>query len=222
VKIRILVSAVAGVAMSATVAAAQVCQGDLSFRGSSTHVGGTLGLTDNTTSFGGGVTYGHAQGWYTGGSIGMLSYDNLDGNSIAINGGLGYSMPLQKKSKWQVCPGGTLSLGFGPSVDVGGAGTMKFSSQAASMGASFGRSLPLSKTVNLLPFGSVGLGYTRVSAKLNGTTDSNSDTYLLLGAGAGFQLTPSLVLRPALTLAAGTDLIDDTAFSFGVTWALPR
>jgi outer membrane protein assembly factor BamA len=221
VKIRILVSAVAGVAMSATVAAAQVCQGDLSFRGSSTHVGGTLGLSDNATSFGGGVTYGHRQGWFGGASIGMLNYDNLDGNSVAVGGGLGYSMPLQAKSKWQVCPGGTLSLGFGPSIDVGGS-TMKTSSQSASMGASFGTAMPLSKKVNLLPFGSVGLGYTRVSVNYEGASDSSSDSYLLLGAGAGFQLTPSLVLRPAISLAAGADAIDDTSFSFSVTWALPR
>lgn len=220
-KIRILVSAVAGIAMTATVAAAQVCQGDLSFRNSSTHVGGNLGLSDNSTSFGGGVTFGHRQGWYSGAGVSMSSYDGIDGNSVGVHGALGYAMPLQAKSKWQVCPGGTLSLGFGPSIDVGGS-TMKTTSQALSMGASFGTALPLSKKVNLLPFGSVGVGHTRVSVKFNGNTTSDSETYLLLGAGAGFQLTPSLVLRPALTIAAGADLSDDTLFSFGVTWALPR
>lgn len=218
-KIRILVSAVAGIAMTATVAAAQVCQGDLSFRSSSTHVGGNLGLSDGSTSFGGGLTFGHRQGWYSGVGIGMSSYDNLDGNRIAVGGGLGYSMPLQAKSKWQVCPGGTLSLGFGPNYTTG-AGDIKTSSQSASLGASFGTAVKLTKKVNLLPFGSVGVGHTRLSAKLNGTSNSASDTYALLGAGAGFQLTPSLVLRPALTLAAGADLTDDTLFSFGVTWAV--
>jgi len=207
--------------MSATVAAAQVCQGDLSFRGSSTHVGGALAFSSNATSFGGGVTFGHRQGWYSGGSIGMSNYSNVSGNSIGVSGGLGYAMPVQAKSNWQVCPGATLSLGFGPSVDVG-LGTMHTSSQSATMGASFGTSLPMSKKVNLLPFGSVALGYTRVSAKLNGNSNSTSDTYVLLGAGAGFQLTPSLVLRPSLSLAAGADLIDDTIFGFGVTFALPR
>lgn len=218
---RILVGAVAGVAMSATVAAAQVCQGDLSFRGSSTHVGGALAFSSNATSFGGGVTFGHRQGWYSGGSIGMSNYSNVSGNSIAVSGGLGYSMPVQAKSNWQVCPGGTLSLGFGPSVAVG-VSTMHTSSQSATIGASFGTSLPMTKNVNLLPFGSVALGYTRVSAKLNGNSNSTSDTYVLLGAGAGFQLTPSLVLRPSLSLAAGADLIDDTIFGFGVTFALPH
>jgi len=221
VNFRILVGAVAGVAMSATVAAGQVCQGDLSFRGSSTHVVGAMGISSNATSFGGGATFGHSQGWYAGATLGMLNYDNAPGNSVVVGGGLGYSMPLQARSKWQVCPGGTLSLGFGPNVDVGGA-TMHTSTQTASMGASFGTSVPMTKKVNLLPFGSVALGYTRLSAKLNGNSNSTSDTYLLLGAGAGFQLTPSLVLRPALSLAAGADLIDDTIFSFGVTFALPR
>jgi outer membrane autotransporter protein len=221
VKLSILVGAVAGVAICATAATAQVCQGDLPFRNRATHVVGSLGMSDNATSFSGGVAVGRSKGWYTGASVGMLNYDNLDGNSVIVNGGLGYSMPLQQRSRWQVCPGGTLSLGFGPSIDVAG-NTMKMSSQTITLGASFGRSVSLSKTTNLLPFASAAFGHTRLGAKLNGNSTSSSDNYLLLGAGAGFQLTPSLVLRPALTLAAGADLIDDTAFSFGVTWALPR
>lgn len=220
-KLSYLVGAVAGVAICATAATAQVCQGDLPFRNGATHVGGSLGVSNNTTSFGGGLSVGHSKGWYTGGSVGMLSYNNAGGNSVILNGGLGYSMPVQQRSKWQVCPGGTLSLGFGPNVTVGGA-SMHTSSQTLSLGASFGTSVPLSKTQSLLPFFSAAMGHTRFAAKLNGNSTSTSDNYVLLGAGAGFQLTPSLVLRPALTLAAGADLVDDTAFSFGVTWALPR
>jgi hypothetical protein len=221
VKFSNLIGAVAGVAICATAATAQVCQGDLPFRNGATHVGGSMGVSNNTTSFGGGLSVGHSKGWYTGSSVGMLSYNNVSGNSVVLNGGLGYSMPLQQRSAWQVCPGGTLSLGFGPTVDVGGA-SMHTSSQTLTLGASVGRSVSMSKTQSLLPFASVAFGHTRASTKLNGNTTSASDNYLLLGAGAGFQLTPSLVLRPALTLAAGADLIDDTAFSFGVTWALPR
>jgi len=221
VKFRMMVGVVAGMAMCATIAAAQVCQGDLSFRGSSNHVGGSIGLSDNATSFGGGMTHGSAQGWYTGASVGMMTYDQLDGNTALINGGVGYSMPLQARSKWQLCPGATLSLGFGPNIDTG-AGTLHTASQTVTMGASVGTSIPMSKSVNILPFGSASLGYTRVSGKLNGTSDSQTDTYLLLGAGAGFQVSPRLVLRPAIAIAAGADLIDDTAFSFGITFALPH
>ena len=221
-KFSILVGAVAGVAICATAATAQVCQGDLPYRArSTTHVGGTVGMTDHTTSFAGGLSRGHAKGWYGGGSVGMLSYDNNGGNSVIVGGGLGYSMPVQARSKWQVCPGGTLSLGFGPSIDVG-ANTMKMSSQTISLGASFGTSVAMSRTKNLLPFVSAAFGHTRVSAKINGNSTSASDNYLLLGAGAGFQLTPSLVLRPSMALASGADLIDDTTFGFGITWALPR
>jgi hypothetical protein len=220
-KFGLILSAVSGLALCASTGVAQVCQGDLSFRNSSTHVGAALSLSDNSTSFGGGATFGHRQGLYAGGSVGIASYDGLDGNGISVNGGVGYSMPLQQRSKWQICPGGTLSLGFGPSVDVG-VGTMHLSSQTISMGASVGTAVPLSKTVSLLPFGSAAFGYTRVSAKLDGNSDSETDSYLLLGMGAGFQLTPSLVLRPALSLAAGADLIDDTIFGLSVTFALPH
>jgi hypothetical protein len=221
VKFDSFVVLVAGLAVCASSASAQVCQGDLAFGKRSTHVGGAIGISDNATSFGAGMTVGRNRGWYSGGSVAMIDYSNLDGSAVAINGGLGYQMPLVAKSKWQMCPGGTLSLGFGPNVDVGGS-TMKLSSQTLTMGASFGTSLPMSKTVRLLPFGSAALGYTRLSAKMNGVSDSNTDTYLVLGAGAGIQFTPSLVFRPSISILAGTDSPDDTIFSLGLTFALPR
>jgi len=220
VKFHTLVGAVAGVAICAAVSSAQVCQGDLSFRSGRTHVGGAIGVTNNTTSFGGGVTVGHSQGWYTGGSLGMLNYNNGGGNALALGGALGYALPMNK-SRWQVCPGATLLLGFGPSVTTG-AGTAHLGMQTLTLGASMGTVVAMSKTTNLLPFVSAAFGHTRFSAKLNGTSSSASDNYMLIGGGAGFQLTPSLVLRPAFSLAAGADLIDDTTFSFGVTFALPR
>ena len=216
-KFAFVVSAVSGLALCASPAAAQVCQGDLSFRNSSTHVGAALAFGDNSTSFGGGATFGHRQGLYAGASVGMSSYDGIDGNAVAVNGGIGYAMPLQQRSKWQVCPGATLSLGFGPTI-----GDTHFATQTLSLGASVGTAVPLNKTVNLLPFGSAALGHTRASAKVNGNSTSASDNYLLLGMGAGFQFSPSLVLRPALQLAAGADLIDDTIFGLSVTFALPR
>jgi len=221
VKSHLLVGIVAGIAVCASSVSAQVCQGDLSFRNRSKHIGGAIGLGENSTTFGAGLTVGHAQGWFGGASVGMQDYDGVDGNAAVVSGGIGHSMPLMKRSKWQMCPGGTLSLGFGPSFDTG-AGTMRMSSQTVTLGASFGTSLPMNKTVSLLPFGSAAFGHTRASAKLNGNSTSADDNYLLLGAGAGIQFSPSLVFRPSLLLAAGADLVDDTVFSLGLTWALPR
>jgi len=217
VKSGLIISVAAGLAVCASSVSAQVCQGDLSFRNSSKHVGGAIALGDASTSFGAGVTVGHVQGWYGGGSVGMIDYDGINSNAVAVNGGIGYSMPLVKKSKWQLCPGGTLSLGFGPNFDVGGT-SVKNSSQTLTMGAAVGTAVPMSKTVNLLPFGSAAVAHTRVKANSN----SLSETYLLLGAGAGIQFTPSLVFRPALHFAPGADLAEDTIFSFGLTFALPR
>jgi hypothetical protein len=207
--------------LCASAATAQVCQGDLSFRNSRTHLGGSLAVSNNASSFGGGVAFGHTQGWYGGGSLGVLNYDNINGNSIVVGGGLGYAMPMQRKSRWQVCPGGTLSMGFGPNIDVGGA-TAHLSTQTMSLGASAGTVVPMSKTVSLLPFGSAAFGYTRGTTKVNGNSNTVTDGYLLLGMGAGFQLTPSLVLRPSLNLAAGADVIDDTVFGLSVTFAMPH
>src|SRR5437764_13366700 len=122
------VGAVSGLVVFASAATAQVCQGDLSFRNSSTHVAGSLAVSNNASSFGGGVAFGHSQGWYGGGSLGVLNYDNISGNSVVLGGGLAYALPMQRKSRWQVCPGGTFSMGFGPNVAVGG-GSMHLSTQ---------------------------------------------------------------------------------------------
>jgi hypothetical protein len=218
VKYRIISAVAAGAALIASTASAQVCQGDLSFRGRPTHVTGSFGVTDNTTDFGGGLMFGHAQGLYGGGSVGLLDYDALNGNSIVLGGGIGYSMPVGNRSPWQVCPGATLGLGFGPSVTVGAA-SEHFSSQTFTAGASIGRALPVNKEFTLLPFGSAALGHTSTHLTNAG---SQSDSYLLLGFGAGLQFSPSWVIKPAITVAAGADLIDDTVFSLNVSFALPR
>jgi hypothetical protein len=219
-KFNAIVSAVAGIAVCTTAATAQVCQGDLSFRGSQKHVGAALGVSNNTTSFGGGLTVGHSKGWFGGGSLGMASYSNVSAHSIALGGAMGYAMPLAKGSQWQMCPGATLSLGFGPNFAVGGT-TAHTTTQTLALGVSVGTAVPMSKTVNLLPFGSAAFGTTRASVSVNGNSGSASDSYLVLGMGAGFQFSPNLVVRPALNLLAGTNPgTDDTIFSLGLTWAI--
>jgi hypothetical protein len=219
-KFHAIVSAVAGIAVCTTAATAQVCQGDLSFRGSQKHVGAALGMSNSSTSFGGGLTVGHSKGWYGGGSLGMASYDNVSAHSVALGGGVGYSMPLANKSKWQMCPGATLSLGFGPNFDVGGT-TAHTSTQTLALGLSVGTSMPMSKTVNVLPFGSASLAHTRASVSVNGTSNTGSDSYLVFGMGAGFQFSPNLVVRPSLSLLAAADPgVDNTIFGLGITWAI--
>jgi len=218
-KFNALVGAVAGLAICTTVATAQVCQGDLSFRGSSKHVGAALGMSNNSTSFGGGLSVGHPKGWFGGGSVGMSSYDNISAHSLGLGGGLGYAMPLAKNSRWQMCPAATLALGFGPNIDVGG-NTSHTSTQTMALGLSVGTSVPMSKSVNLLPFGSASMAHMRASVKVNGNSATGSDNYMLLGAGAGFQFSPSLVVRPAFNLAWNADLVDDTYFSLGISWAI--
>jgi outer membrane protein with beta-barrel domain len=219
-KFHTLVSAVAGVAVCTTSASAQMCQGDLSFRGGQKHVGAALNMADNSTSLGGGLTVGHSKGWFGGASLGMASYDGIDSHSLAVGGGIGYAMPLANKSRWQMCPGASLSLGFGPNFDVGGTKT-EMSSQTMALGLSLGTAVRMNKTFNVLPFGSAALAHTRASIKANGTSASGSDNYMVFGMGAGLQFSPSLVVRPSLSLLADNDAnADDTIFGLSLTWAV--
>lgn len=215
-KFGLIVRAVAGVAICATGATAQVCQGDLSFR-SPTHLGASLAMTNHTTSFDGGASWGHRQGLYGGAAVGVTNYDAGVGNAVAIGGGVGYQMQLQPRSNWQLCPGGTLGLTFGPNNN--GA---KLSTQTLTMGVSTGTSLPLSKSINLLPFGSVAFAHTRYAVSVAGNSGSTSDNYIVFGFGAGFQLTPNFVIRPSMQLDAATDNPDDTMFGLSMTFALPH
>lgn len=211
----------AGVALFASAAAGQVCQGDLSFRASPSHIAGTFGVSNNTTSLGGGMMFGHSAGLYGGGSLGFTDYQGLNGSGLVLGGGIGYSMPLQQRSAWQLCPGATLSLDFGPSQTIAG-NTAHYSMQTFTAGASIGRALPLNRDITLLPFGSAAIGHTSEHTSVAGQTTSVGDSYLLMGFGAGFQFSPSFVVRPAISVAAGADIIDDTVFSLGVSFALPR
>src|SRR2546423_9287007 len=103
-KFGLVVRAVAGVALCASGATAQVCQGDLSFR-SPTHLGAALAMSNHTTSFGGGATWGHRQGLYGGGSVGVTHYDAGAGNAVAGCGGGGYQKS-QPRRNWEDCPRG--------------------------------------------------------------------------------------------------------------------
>src|SRR5256885_7596127 len=143
-KFGLVVRAVAGVALCASGATAQVCQGDLSFR-SPTHLGAALAMSNHTTSFGGGATLGHRQGLYGGGSVGVTNYDAGAGNAVAVGGGVGYQMS-QPRSNWQICPGGTLALTFGPNNN--GA---KVSTQTVTAGAIPKRLSSPSKCTTLFP-----------------------------------------------------------------------
>src|SRR2546423_11744984 len=111
-KFGLIVRAVAGVALCASGATAQVCQGDLSFR-SPTHLGAALAMSDHTTSFGGGATWGHRQGLYGGGSVGVPNYDAGAGKAGAVGGGGGDPME-QPRSQWQNLPPRHLALTLRP------------------------------------------------------------------------------------------------------------
>src|SRR2546423_9174488 len=107
-KFGLVVRAVAGVALCASGATAQVCQGDLSFR-SPTHLGAALAMSNHTTSFGGGATWGHRQGLYGGGSGGVTHHYAGAGNAGAVGGGGGFPKS-QPRSQLQIFPRGTLPL----------------------------------------------------------------------------------------------------------------
>jgi len=129
-------------------------------------------------------------------------------------------MPLSNKSRWSMCPNASLSLGFGPNFDVGGTKT-EMSSQTMALGLSLGTAVPMSKTFNLLPFGSASFAHTRASIKSNGTSASGSDNYMVFGMGAGLQFSPSLVVRPSLSLLADADpSVDNTIWGLSLTWAI--
>ncbi len=220
-KYRSLLGPTLGVMLCASAAAAQVCQGNLPFTSSRVHLGGVLGLSDNTTSFGAGISLGRAQGLYGGASLGLVDYDGLDGSSFTLGGGIGYAMPISRGSKVEICPGATLAFGFGPN-DVGTPPfEADYSSQGFTLGASVGAPVALSPSLTLLPFGSGALGYAHLKASAGGQSISDSDTYFLLGFGAGFQFSRSVVVVPGLTFPIGADGSDDVVFNIGVTFGLP-
>lgn len=149
----------------------------------------------------------------------LRDYDDVDGTGkgIAIDGGLSYMVGAQKNVA--VCPVGTLGYVNYPDIEVLG-DSYGSSETYGTAGVAIGAELGTSSSMKLIPFAALQAAYSRFTVDIAGGTESDSETFGLLSGGLSFVLTPTVLLRPHISLPFGVENADPTygvaiSFAFG-------
>ncbi len=211
------VFSIAGVAAALLVGSsaleAQTCLGTASFATGPTRAGVEVTFDDGATAYGAELAFGRAEGGFAGVNAALHTIDDLDESAFGIGGTLGLQRAVAAYAGAQLCP--VLSAGyiFGPNFDVSG---LEFESSTllGSAGLAFGVPFQLSPAAAIVPFGQARVAYGRSSVSAGGQSESFSDTYGLLGLGAGVVLNQRITIRPTISIPVGLDDSDAT-FSIG-------
>ncbi len=149
----------------------------------------------------------------------LWDHDDVDGTSkgIAIDGGLNYLVGVRKNVS--VCPVGTLGYLNHPDVRVLG-NNYGSSETYGTAGVAIGAELGTQSTMRLIPFAALQAAYNRFTVDAGAGSESTDETYGLLSGGLSFVLTPTVLLRPHISIPIGLEGSDPTygvglSFGFG-------
>lgn len=207
----ILVAAVATL-LPITGAGAQACLGLASLASRPTNLTTSALITDGAKALD--VRFGFGSSIAFGGvSAQLVDFDNVDGTAkgIGIDGGLSYLAGASRNVS--VCPLGTLSYTRNPDV-----GNTESSETAGTAGIAIGAVVGSTSSIRFIPFGSLQAAYSRFSVESGNTSGSNSETYGLLGGGMSLVLSPTVLVRPSVTIPLGLDGADPT-YGIGLSFA---
>lgn len=193
----------------ATPGAAQVCGGFTSFANGSFQVSGAVQFNDQAKIFGGAFALG-GRGAFGQLGIATTSYDDFDGSTIAFAGSVGYQVALDQKGVFHLCPVASLVYGSGPNdVDFFGDGSLilDFSQTDLSFGVSVGVLPAQVGSTRVIP--SASLAVVNASVKgtddASGQSDSQSETFELLGVGLGIVFNEVVTVRPGVSIPIGLE-----------------
>jgi hypothetical protein len=211
--------ALAVVALSATRLSAQSCVGSASFSAGPVRLGAGLGTSDGVKSYGVSMAAGASSGVYASGSLSRIEYSDLDGSSRSVGVGAGYAINLNRSRTIQFCPEASYQHVSGPDIEYVGQ-KITTSARAFSYGGSFGGTVAVMPSLDLVPF--MGAYYVTTRATATLVTDSRSETqnYGEFDVGAGFVINKALTLQPSVSIPFGVSGAKSTfdigfAFNFG-------
>lgn len=209
-----------GLAVMPTLATGQVCSGFASFAQGPFQVLGVASFNDEAKTFGGGFAFGGA-GAFGQLGIGTTSYDNLDGSTFTFGAGAGYQLSLDKTGILHLCPNAAVAFGSGPNdLDVFGDGSLviDLSQTDFTFGVALGAVASRSGQTQIIPTGSLAFVSATVKAKddVSGDSESQSETFGLLGLGLGFVFNQVFTLRPGVEIPFG---LEGASTTFVVTLA---
>ena len=115
----------------------------------------------------------------------------------------------------QFCPVASFAYQSGPNVQTP-VGDISASAHAIGFGGSFGGIVPMSPTLDFVPFAGASFLASRVSASFGGTSESASKNYGEVNVGAGFVLNRTLTLQPSVSIPVG---LEGAKTSFQIAFA---
>lgn len=199
--------------------AAQACIGTASFASGPVRVGGAFTVGDHVKGYGLQLEAGATNGLFAGAALSRNDYDNVSasGTNTAVNAG--YAINLTPQRNLQVCPVVGYDYQRGPDLHTV-FGTAAANSRAGTFGGSLGGVVPVSPTLDFVPFAGVSYLVTRSSAYGGGISSSLSQNYEAVDVGAGFVINRMLTLRPSVAVPVGlkggkSAFEADVAYSFG-------
>ena len=183
---------------------AQACQGTAAFAAGPIRLGGDYTSGDGWKGYGLDVGVGAKTGAYAEASVSRAEFSDIDGSGKAVGFGAGYAINLNRAHTVQFCPLVTAAFESGPDIDYGNS-TIETSTRAFGFGGTFGGAVPVTPTLDLVPFAGAAFLTERLSATLDGTSDSQSANFGLLDVGAGFVINKTLTLQPSVSIPFGVD-----------------
>jgi hypothetical protein len=184
--------------------------------------GAGLATSDGVKSYGVNMAVGSKTGTFASANIARAEYSDIDGSGTVVGIGAGYSADLNPAKTVQFCPQVSYVHQSGPDIDFG-TGTISTSAYAIGFGGSIGSTVPVSPTLDLVPFGGASYIVSHASATMGGTTDSESQNYTDLTLGAGFVFNKTLTLQPAVSIPVGVDGAKSSfQLAFGFNFGAPK
>jgi hypothetical protein len=200
------------------IASSQVCSGQASFAHGAYQVFGSAVFNDDAKSFGGGFAFGGV-GPFGQLNIGTTSYDGLDGSSLNLGAEAGYQVSLDKRGLFQLCPTAAFGFSSGPNnIDIFGDGSLvlDISQTEFSFGVGFGALASRSAQAQIIPTASVSFvsATLKASDDVSGQSESNSETFGVVGLGLGFVFNQVVSFHPGVAIPVG---LEGASTTFGAT-----
>ena len=182
---------------------AQLCMGLPAFSAGRVQIGAAADFGNDAQAFIGTLSVGSPAGPFAGVLIGTVSYDDVDGNSTAIGGQLGWQLPIGTASRVQLCPVAGVVRSFAD--DLGGA-------EVASWDVVFGLQLGVptgaSSQFRIVPTAGAALAYTKARFEAGIINFEEDETFGILSLGLGLLLNARVSLLPTVEIPVGLDDAD--------------
>jgi len=215
------IAALGLVAGIANTTSGQVCQGTAPFSAGSARVGAGMQFTDGAKAYGGGLAFGSSNSLFGSAEVSRTEFDDIDASATGFTLAGGYSIAMNTQRTVQFCPLVGFAYQSGPNFDTG-FGTVSSSVRAIGFGGSIGTTMPLSPTLDLIPFGGASYEFDHASGSFNGLSQSSDQNYTNVQLGAGFVLNHVLTILPSISIPIGLDGAKPTyGISFGYNFGAP-